>query len=69
MQRVCTIMDAGLILSNMILFSSSFNPVTLSLGNEGEPFGARKKYVMLIGVWTLSPVLGSVRPLSRLTLK
>ena len=35
--------------SNMILFTCSFNSVTLSLGFEGEPFGARKQYAMTIG--------------------
>ena len=51
-KRVCNIMDADkayLILSNMILFTCSFNSVTLSLGYEGEPFGAHKQYAMTIG--------------------
>ena len=38
-------------LTRLILFTCSFNSVTLSLGIEGEPFGARKQYAMTIGHW------------------
>ena len=51
-QRVFNIMDADqayLILTDRILFTSSFNSVTLSLGIEGEPLGAREQYAMAIG--------------------
>ena len=51
-QGVSNIIDADLaylILSNMILFTCSFNSVALSFGFEGEPFGARKQYAMMIG--------------------
>ena len=59
--RVCNIVDADkayLILSNLILFTCSFNSATLSLGLEGEPFGARK----------MVTELGSVGQLSRLNI-
>ena len=32
-----------------MIFTCSFNSVTLSLGIEGEPFGACKQYALTIG--------------------